>query len=255
MDTAARTAHAGLMDVPDGPDGGEEELLGGGAHRSRRWAEGYLPSWLLVTRRVVIVVAALAVVVVGMRAVSQHKGASTPVAAPSRSAVVPAPPELAAATRPGPLDDVRILAETRGALTDYVRVDTPAGACPLVAVNHSPVGAVLRAERAQLGTVRLLDSRRTIDQATGLCDFAVRSRLLDVVITVSITPNATRGRALGFDRLETGADTSGGLTVEYGQMMSHDRWRVLVGAAARRQHNLPGSQQLLNLAQSRGMLW
>jgi hypothetical protein len=189
----------------------------------------------------VIIVAAIAVVAVGVRTVSQPR--HTAKAAPPQGA------------RIGPLDDVRALAETPGKLTDYVRVDTPAGACPLVTPGNSPVDTVLRAERAQLGPVQLLDSGSTIDQATGLCDLAVRSRLGDVVVTISITPRAGPRHPAAFDRLETGVTTVGGLTVEFGRVISRGGWQVVAGATARRQRDLPGSQQLLALAQEREMLW
>jgi hypothetical protein len=243
------------VDRPDEVDGGDEELFTEGAERPSRWAalaeSGQLPGWLLLARRAVITLAALIVVVVAVRAVSSQPRHATKAALAPPSAAGPS-----RAVQIGPLDDVRALAETPGKLTDYVRVDTPADVCPLVQPGSSPVDAVLRAERTQLGAVQLLDSGRTIDQATGLCELTVRSRLrADVVVTVSITPRARSRHSVAFDRLQTGTATLDGLTVEYGQMISRRGWEVVAGATGPRQRDLPGSQRLLALAQVQDMLW
>jgi hypothetical protein len=241
------------VDRPDEVDGGDEELLTEGVDRPSRWAalaeSGQLPGWLLLARRAVITLAALVVVVVGVRAVSSQPRHATNAASAPPSAAAPQVDQI------GPLDEVRALAETPGKLIDYVRVDTPAGVCPLVRPGSSPVDAVLRAERTQLGAVQLLDSGRTIDQATGLCELTVRSRLGADVVTVRITPRARPRHSVAFDRLQTGTATLDGLTVEYGQMISRDGWEVVAGATGRRLRDLPGSQRLLALAQVRGMLW
>lgn len=240
------------MDGPDEVDGalvdGADEELPGSSARPSRWAaradDGQLPRPWRLARRSALVLAAVAVVAAGARAVSQpghpakHGSAAVHDAAGS-----------------GPLDDVRALAETPGELTDYVRVDTPAGTCPLVRPGRSPVAAVLRAEHAQLGAVQLVDSASTIDQATGLCELAVRSKLHDTVITVSITPEPRPKHFVDFDQLEIGGATIGGLAVEYARVISRDQWHVIVGATGRRQRDLPDSQQLLDVAQTRQMIW
>lgn len=149
---------------------------------------------------------------------------------------------------------VRALATHPGPLVSYVRQSSPAHACALVAVGHSPARTISRAIQNAFPEYTFKDAATTLDQTTGLCSIDVRATRPGAVLVVQIaSPTAHTARA-SYARLETGVETDGDVTTKYALALNESGWRLLVGAFGRSAY-LPSAQALMSLAQERSLTW
>jgi hypothetical protein len=139
-------------------------------------------------------------------------------------------------------------------LTNYVRQDSPAGACALVAVGHSPARAISRAIRAALPGYVLLDAGGTLDEYTGLCSTEVRATCRTSTLVVRVTSPAAHATRSAYTRVETGIETNDGATTKYALAINETGWTVLVGATGR-SADLPRAQDLVRLAGDPVLIW
>jgi hypothetical protein len=170
-----------------------------------------------------------------------------PLAAPPTS-VLKAEPDSAMQT-------VLAIAHKRTATGDYVRQTSPPGACKVVPLGHSPSDAIVRALLRNLPSTTQPTFARTLDEFTALCSVQVRADYRDAVLALSISAPASAKGQWRFARVQTSiVTTPDGATTEYALCLSRDGWQVLAGATGRAS-SLPGTQELLALAQDPHVTW
>lgn len=149
---------------------------------------------------------------------------------------------------------VRALASHRGPLVSYVRQASPARACALVAVGHSPVRTISVAIRRAFPGYTFEDAATTLDQFTGLCSIEVRAARPGGVVVVRIASPTAHVSEASYTRLETGVETDGGVTTKYALALNQSGWTLLVGAIGRTAH-LPGAEAMMRFVQEPSLTW
>jgi hypothetical protein len=234
---------------PEGqPDADLDDLLDVG-RAPPRWLGHVSAQWARLRYGTPLLVCA-ALVVTGIVAWTTVEHGNSPAAAPSTVLTRGRPPFNSA-----PLIAVRGLAHQAGPLFSYVRQSTPVGACALVKPGHSPLPLISRAIHRIVPRFRVMDSATVLDQFTGLCAVQVRAknRVGDVLV-VSIASPTEDASHWTFDRMETGIAIGPGPTTLYALNITTRGFRILVGATGP-DRGLPGSDDLLRLANARAMMW
>jgi hypothetical protein len=209
--------------------------------------------------RPAVAIAAAGLIVAGV-AVGSHGGRRVPTAAPSRphhvatATSVPAP-AVVSHFADAALAAIRAMATQPGRLQDYVRQNSPAGTCALVAPGHSVRGAVTAAVKRALPDFRVHGFGMVLDEFTGLCAVELRGRNTagDVLIVSAESP-ARRGRHTPFSHVQTGFEVSPHSGTKYATVTSPDGFTVLVGATGP-MRRLPSDRRLSSLAQDPALTW
>lgn len=169
--------------------------------------------------------------------------------------IAPAPHPPRPNSYDAPLRAVDALAHHRGALTGYVRQTSPAGACALVAVGHSPQRSVRRALRRITPRFRVRDSAAVLDEFTGLCALQLRADdVSGTVLVVSVVSPAGHRRTAAYDRVQTGFELSPRTATKYAAVTTRRGFTVLVGATGSGRF-LPTDRQLIDLAHDPALTW
>jgi hypothetical protein len=149
---------------------------------------------------------------------------------------------------------VRAFATHRGPLVSYVRQSSPAHACALVAVGHSPARTISTAIGNAFPGYKFKDAATTLDQFTGLCSIEVRATRPGGVVVVQIASPTAQSARTAYARLETGVETDGAVTTKYALALNQSGWTLLVGAIGSSAH-LPGAEALMRFVQEPSLTW
>jgi hypothetical protein len=162
----------------------------------------------------------------------------------------PAPKDVARVS----MTAIRQLANQRGPLASYVRQASTAKGCALVAPGSSPGRAISAAIRSAFPGFTVKDTARTLDQFTGLCSIEVRATYRDAVLFVNVASPAAHPSRSTYTRVETGVETTDGITTKYAIALTRTGWTVLIGATGR-SAILPGANDLVRTAQEPALIW
>lgn len=189
-----------------------------------------------------------------------HSGSHEPdVTSPRPTHLATNPPPPVSHARPTFADTAlaatRALAGQRGRLPDYVRQDSPAGACALVPPGRSVKETMTAAvERAAPG-FRVQGFGMVLDEFTELCAVQLRARdAAGDVLVVSAESPGRRHPHTRFSRLQSGFEVSPHSVTKYATITTPAGFTVLVGATGR-MRRLPSDRLLSSLAHDRALTW
>lgn len=197
------------------------------------------PRWLTVG---VLVLAAVAAVV-AVLTTSRHAMPNRPAAAPSQPSA-----------RDQLVDGVRAEARLNNPLVSYVRPNAAKGECRLVAMGTDPERTLTTRLEQTLPGFRLLDSGRTLDQLTELCE--VQLRAADAAGTVLVLQVAAPQGAgpHGYTQVVVTATSYGDDVVSAATARTPAGWTITVGSFGPIADQ-PSSALLTRLAQDPQLRW